>query len=300
MYTSNFHDPYAKPSLFKCIARSVLLTLQRVLPSKCYAAIYDPLFRIYQWLLRRAYRAKLEKARNAGDPEKVKRMERVWAVMPYSLIGSSGLEHTHDLARDVVQRGIAGAFVECGVAQGGCAALLAMVADSDQAKRPCWFFDSFEGLPDPTTQDFTDGRTGKHIRPLPKGSCLGTCEQVSQLLFENFGLSRHHVKLVKGWFQDTIQATSEEVGPIAILRIDGDWYESTRCCLEMMYDQVSVGGHIIIDDYCSCYGARKATDEFLRRRNMEVALVPDGRGGCSFEKPASKDESTRVLGSRVA
>lgn len=293
MTTLAASDPYSNPSLFKRSARIVLGLLHGVLPERWYAALYHPAFGVYQWCLRWQYGRKLQRARRAGDPQ-ARCMERVLAVMPHSLIGSPGLEHTHDLAQGLVHAGVAGAFVECGVAQGGCAALLASVARGD-SNRHCWFFDSYEGLPDPTDDDFSAGETGKHIRPLPKGSCLGTIEQVSDLLFNKFGFSRNRISLVKGWFQDTLGPSREQVGTIALLRVDGDWYESTMCCLEQLYDQVAEGGQIIIDDYCSCYGARKATDEFLEQRGLDVTLVPDGRGGCSFRKPAAAESTSRQV-----
>ncbi|QDU55350.1 TylF/MycF/NovP-related O-methyltransferase [Aeoliella mucimassa] len=291
MDTSAFSDPYTDASLFKKTARLGLTTLHRILPARAYAAVYHPLFSIYQQLQRGQYRSKLNAARRAGDQDRVTCMQRVLKVMPHSLIGSPGLEHTHDLAEQLVKQGVPGAFVECGVAQGGCAALIATVADSDPTERTCWFFDSFEGLPDPTSDDFADGETGRHIRPLPKGSCLGTIEQVSGLLFDDFQLSRDKITLVKGWFQDTLEPTRDQIEAIALLRVDGDWYDSTKCCLEALFDQVSPGGQIIIDDYCSCYGAKRATDEFIANRDLQVKLLPDGRGGCSFQKPTNQDQA---------
>ena len=287
MTTNIITDPYSNSSPFKTVARGVLTVLSHILPRRMYYAVYQPLFQAYQWLLRTRYQAGISAARRSGDHARVQRAQRVLAVMPHSLIGSQGLEHTHDLALDLVERRVDGAFVECGVAQGGCAALIAEVASLDASARHCWFFDSFEGLPDPTSDDFEEGRTGRHIRPLPKGSCLGTLEQVSELLFETFGFSRQRITLVKGWFQDTVESHAKQMGSIALLRIDGDWYDSTMCCLEALYDRVTPGGHVIIDDYFSCYGAKKATDEFLKRRGGEVRLVSDGRGGCAFQKPAS-------------
>lgn len=300
MSTVELSDPYARPPLWKRAARIVLVGLHSILPSRVYDALYHPMFAAYQRGLRRRYRFQLARARRAGDETKVKRMERVLAVMPHSLIGSPGLEHTHDLAQQLVRRNIEGAFVECGVAQGGCASLIAMVAAGENQQRHCWFFDSFEGLPDPTADDFAEGQTGRHIRPLPRGSCLGTIEQVSNLLFDKFALPREQITLVKGWFQDTLPTHAEQVGPIALLRVDGDWYESTRCCLESLYDRVSPGGSIIIDDYCSCYGAKKATDEFLLERGIQVTLSPDGRGGCSFEKPETAEANANSSSLLVA
>ena len=285
MSTTQFENPYDCPSLAKRIAMPILYGMYKVLPTRLYEAFYRPAFALYRWALRSAYRRGLNQDRRRGDVAAVVRKERVYSVMEYSLVGAPGLEHTHNLAAKAIAEGVSGAFVECGVAQGGCAALLAQVAASERGPRHCWFFDSYEGLPDPTGADYDSGKTGRHIRPLPKGSCVGTYEQVSQLLFEHFGLAREHVTLVKGWFQDTLPVTKTKIGPIAILRVDGDWYESTKCCLEELFPHVSSGGQVIIDDYYSCYGASKATDEFVARHRIETQLTPDGRGGVSFPKP---------------
>lgn len=285
MTKSKWHDPYEHPSLLKRVATPVLRGLHGVLPEPIYEAIYHPAFSLYQWGVRESYARGIGAARRDGDLCRVTKMQRVYRVMKHSLVGAPGLEHTHDLAQAVIDDGVPGAFVECGVAQGGCAALLTQVAAGDPDGRHCWFFDSYEGLPDPTDADFENGRTGQHIRPLPKGSCLGTIEQVSELLFDEMAADRKQVHLVKGWFQDTLPVERAAIGPIALLRADGDWYESTKCVLENLYDAVSAGGHVIIDDYCSCFGARRATDEFLARRQIDTTLVPDGRGGASFQKP---------------
>jgi len=235
--------------------------------------------------VRANYYRKVIDAKSRGDMAAARRAEWVHAVMPYSLVGSSGLEATYDLAMTVVDKQLPGALVECGVAQGGCAALLARVAAAEGRHRHCWFFDSYEGLPDPTDDDYAAGRTGSHVRPLPRGACLGSYEQVNELLFGEFHLSREDVTLVKGWFQDTLPQTRLKIGPIALLRLDGDWYESTKCCLDNLYEQVVEGGHVVIDDYYTCHGARKATDEFRARMDIETEMSPDGRGGCFFQKP---------------
>ncbi len=285
MTETAWHDPYEHPSLLKRVATPILRGLHGVLPEPLYEAIYTPAFSLYQWGVRENYARRINGAKRQGNLREATKMERVYRVMRHSLVGASGLEHTHDLAQSLIDQEIPGAFVECGVAQGGCAALLAQVAAGDPASRHCWFFDSYEGLPDPTDADFVNGRTGQHVRPLPKGSCLGTIEQVSELLFDEMGSDRDCIHLVKGWFQDTLPVERNAIGAIALLRADGDWYESTKCVLENLYDAVSAGGHVIIDDYCSCFGARRATDEFLSQRGIDTTLVPDGRGGASFEKP---------------
>jgi len=276
-------NPYDNLPLAKKAALRILNVLYVVLPPRLYQAIYHPAFAAYQKLLRGHYWLRWKMHGSAGDAQEMLKRKRVHAVMPFSLVGAVGLEHSYDEARKVLRAHVRGAFVECGVARGGCAALLAMVAAEDD--RPCWFFDSFAGLPDPTVDDFQGGKTGDHVRPLPRGSCCGGLEQVAQLLFDYFAIRKNNVRLVEGWFQDTCLVAAKEVGPIAFLRIDGDWYESTKLCLEVFYDQVSPGGCLLIDDYFSCYGARRATDEFIRQHGLEVRLTSDGRGGCSFHKP---------------
>lgn len=270
----------------KRMAKRVLTTMNKILPDEVYLSLYDPAFDVYRRLLRANYRRLIERDRRNEDLDAVLRGELVHLVMPYSLVGASGLERTYDLAFDLVTRGVEGAFVECGVARGGCAALIATVAAREGHGRHCWFFDSYEGLPNPTADDFEGGETtGEHVRPLPEGSCLGTYEEVSKLLFSNLSLSRDNISMVKGWFEDTLPTEAKNIGKIALLRLDGDWYDSTMCCYENLFDQVVAGGHIIVDDYFSCHGAKKATDEFLERKGLDLAMVPDGRGGCSYQLP---------------
>jgi hypothetical protein len=75
---------------------------------------------------------------------------------------------------------------------------------------------------------------------------------------------------------------------IAILRLDTDWYESTKVPLENFYDQITAGGYIIIDDYLTCFGSRKAVDEYLSNNNIQTEINLDGRGGVWFMKPLIK------------
>jgi hypothetical protein len=220
-----------------------------------------------------------------GNTEGVKRATTVFKTMPYSLVGASGLEATYDVVCAVERHRLPGSIVECGVAQGGSAALMALVAARFGNHRNIWLFDSFEGLPEPSDDDFVDGKTGLHVRELPPGACLGLQEQVEELLFNKLELDRQRITLVKGWFEHTIAPYIGQISTIAVLRIDADWYESVKCCLNNLYDNVVSGGYVIIDDYGSCFGARKAVDEFLSNRNLQVELVPDGRGGCHFVKP---------------
>ena len=82
------------------------------------------------------------------------------------------------------------------------------------------------------------------------------------------------------WFQNTVPIDAGKLGPIALLRLDGDWYDSTKICLEHLYPLLSPGGIIIMDDYWTWEGCRKATDEYRDKFNINSLIQPiDGNAG---------------------
>jgi len=260
--------------------------LKRVLPSS-----------VFNWLYRLAtslYYAKQGVADwvyySLPRTDKDKRI-MIWAikqVLPYTMVGRGGLIATYNAVSATEDNGTGGCLVECGAARGGSAALMILTSlVSNGIESTAWLFDSFEGLPEPTAEDGVLRKPQGKDRSswdLAKGYCLGTQEDVEDLLFNQFGFSRDKVHLVKGWFQDTLPEYRERVGDIAVLRIDGDWYESTKCCLENLYDNVVDGGYVILDDY-ALVGCRKAVDEFFQNRGLDMPeVVLDGRGGGWFRK----------------
>lgn len=208
-------------------------------------------------------------------------------ILPYTMVGRRGLVATHNVITLAEEQKIDGCIVECGVARGGTSALMLLISKRRRkgVERDAWLFDSFEGLPEPTAEDGVRRKPvskDKASSDLAKGYCLGTLEEVENLLFNKFDFNREKVHLVKGWFQDTLPQYREQVGDIAVLRIDGDWYESTKCCLENLYDNVADGGYVILDDY-ALVGCRKAVDEFFADREYPEVVL-DGRGGGWFRK----------------
>lgn len=275
-----------RPSFVGRVARFLIPFLQRLLPASMYRFVYDNLYNSYKWLLKVNYTLKVLITNMLGDPEQRLKKSLTLKLLPYTMGGSKALENAFEVTALIEQRKLQGAIVECGVAEGGTAAMMALTSQTlGSVERLKWFFDSYEGLPEPTAEDYEGGKTGHFIRPLPKGSCLGTIEQVSELMFNQLGFPKNEVHLIKGWFQDTVPVYRDKVGPIAILRLDGDWYESTRIPLDNFYDLIIPGGVVIVDDYATCFGSRRAVDEFRLNRDIESPLNPDGRGGVWFEKP---------------
>ncbi|MEK7510275.1 MAG: TylF/MycF/NovP-related O-methyltransferase [Patescibacteria group bacterium] len=218
--------------------------------------------------------------------------EKLWLflrVMPYTMVGYKRLTNVYELALRVEQSRLPGAFVECGVWKGGVAGVMAYVASRAKSRRKIWLFDSFEGLPEPTLQDggvageYAARRVSGELRTI--GQCVGPREDVERL-FSFLRIPKEYVMIEKGWFQDTLPLAKTSIGPIAILRIDADWYESTKCVLEHLYDNVIGGGFVIVDDYGHWEGCRKAVDEFFHERKIPVELIPIDYTGIYFQKVA--------------
>ena len=189
------------------------------------------------------------------------------------------LAATYQLAAFLEDARIPGAFVECGTWKGGSAGMMALASlRHGTSPRPLHLFDSFADmcLPDARVDGrravaearrVTDAVLDGSLTPMagfyePLGG-HGTSAAVRQLLSEDLGYPAELVSLHEGWFQDTVEPARHEVGPIALLRLDTDFYAGTRHCLEHLFDLVVDGGVVIIDDY-GCYdGCRLAVDEFL-------------------------------------
>lgn len=178
-------------------------------------------------------------------------------VKHYTMIPTPRLVQLEASARRVASRGIEGEAVECGCAEGGSAALLALTLDRVGSAKKVYLYDTFEGLPEPTENDPASARRWV-------GKCKGSLEDVKGL-FDDLGISPRAV-FVKGRFESTLPQQAPD--RIALLHLDGDWYESTKHCLEALWDRVSPGGIMQVDDYGDWEGCRKAVDEFFSARGI--------------------------------
>lgn len=143
--------------------------------------------------------------------------------------------------------------------------------------RELHLFDSFEGLPEPGPEDgikaaeYSGNRDGGKLVPISR--CEANVSLVQAYLFNQLRLPRQAVHLHVGWFQDTVRVQSTKIDSIAVLRLDGDWYASTRVCLEHLYPRLSPGGAIVLDDYYLWEGCRKATDEYRRDQGIATPIT---------------------------
>lgn len=152
---------------------------------------------------------------------------------------------------------VEGDIVECGVWRGGMIAALNELAES---KKRVHLFDSFEGLP-PAQE--VDGKEALNWQQNTQGETYyDNCTADESFAINAMKISgSNNYRLYKGWFENTLG--EYEGNPIAILRLDGDWYESTRVCLDKLFPFVAEGGVIILDDYYTWDGCAKAVHDYL-------------------------------------
>ncbi len=151
---------------------------------------------------------------------------------------------------------LGGAVVECGVWRGG---MIAGMARACGSHRDYYLLDSFEGLPPAKEID------GKAATDWQKSGKVNNCLTEEHYAHEAMAMAgAEHAHVLKGWFKDTLGKIPRQ--PIAILRLDADWYDSTMECLDALYDLVPVGGVIIVDDYHDWVGCSRAIHDFLAKR----------------------------------
>ena len=209
----------------------------------------------------------------AYDPA-LREVGRDWPSVAHTMIGVKRLANLRRLAEDVIQNEIPGDLIETGVWRGGaCILMRAVLSAYNVTDRRVWVADSFEGLPAPDSERY----------PSDTGSDYHTFEELSvpiETVRENiakYGLLDDQVVFLKGWFKDTLPMAPIE--HLALLRLDGDLYESTAVALDSLYDKVSAGGYVIVDDYHVVKGCRDAIGDFLAARSISPELQEiDGVG----------------------
>lgn len=177
--------------------------------------------------------------------------------------------------RHVAEHGIEGAIVECGVWRGGSMMVVAQtLLDLSKLNYDLYLFDTFDGMSPPTHEDRTFSGTAAAdvLERSPRGSNVwarSPIEQTRSALY-SIGYPKERIHFVAGRVEDTIPARAPE--RIALLRLDTDWYESTRHELIHLFPRLITGGVIIIDDYGHWQGARKATDQYLTEHHIPLLL----------------------------
>ena len=225
-------------------------------------------------------------------------IETIKAVRPFTMTQPEALFGLCDAVRYVVRGGIPGAIVECGVWKGGSMMAVAhtLVQEGDRS-RDLYLFDTYEGMAPPEEKDVSvtnysaavmgkkliKNKDSQHVR---EGKwCYAPLEEVKSALY-GVGYDPARMIFVKGRVEDTIPDRAPE--SIALLRLDTDWYQSTRHELVHLFPRLSDGAVLIVDDYGFWKGSREAVDEYFAENRISMLLSRIDAGGARmgiYRKP---------------
>jgi O-methyltransferase len=204
---------------------------------------------------------------NRWNPEE-RRVGHDWPRGAHTMIGLTGLSNLQMCVEQVLENKIPGDFIETGVWRGGASIFMRAVLKAHEVRdRKVWVADSFEGLPPPNPEKY----------PQDRGSDLHVFRELAIPLeevrrnFEKYDLLDDQVCFLKGWFRDTLPKAPLE--RLALIRLDGDLYESTWDALEHLYPKLSPGGFIIVDDFGALECCREAVKDYRKKHGITEEIV---------------------------
>ncbi len=201
----------------------------------------------------------------------------VWRrVAPYTLTTPGKIEALAQAVEYAVSRPVPGAFVECGVWRGGSMMTVALtLLRLGVTDRELYLFDTFEGMPEPGEEDVKQG--GRHASEVLRNSgrdssvwAIAGFDEVRDSV-QGTGYPEDKIHFVQGGVEETVPEHAP--AEIALLRLDTDWYASTKHELVHLYPRLAPGGVLIIDDYAYWRGARQAVDEYVREKELTLLLI---------------------------
>jgi O-methyltransferase len=198
-----------------------------------------------------------------------------WPADALTMIGMQRLTSLQRSVETVLAEEVSGDLVECGVWRGGASILMRAVlaAYGDQTRR-VWLADSFAGVPPPDAKNYTADKGDRLHLAAP---ILAVSEKDVRASFQRYGLLDEQVRFLSGWFKDTLH--DAPIDRIAVLRLDGDLYESTIQALDALYSRLSPGGFCIIDDYHAIDGCRQAVTDYREKHGVSAEIIEiDGTG----------------------
>jgi O-methyltransferase len=199
--------------------------------------------------------------------------EIVQAVRPWTLTGPERIYALIHAVRYVNKNNIPGAIVECGVWKGGSMAASARaLLQLGDTSRELYLFDTYEGMSEPTAPDvdYSGVKANDLMRADPGYRCANApLDGVKEVLYAT-GYPKEKIHFVQGKVEDTVPESAPDT--IAILRLDTDWYESTKHELVHLYPRLAKAGVVIIDDYGHWRGSRQACDEYFEENRVPILL----------------------------
>jgi O-methyltransferase len=199
-------------------------------------------------------------------PPSVRREGHDWPSDAETMIGMLRLDNLEECIIDVLEAGIPGDLIETGVWRGGATIFMrAILKARGVTDRNVWVADSFQGLPKPDVMYPADDDD-----PHWENDLLAVGIEEVKANFRKYRLLDQQVRFLPGWFKDTLP--SAPIDSLALLRLDGDMYESTIVSLEALYPRLSPGGYAIIDDYQAVSGCHQAVTDFRTKYGIEDTM----------------------------
>jgi O-methyltransferase len=204
--------------------------------------------------------------RAIDNPEQYRAEGHDCPLFAHTMVGTQRLDQLQECIEDVIAREVPGDLIETGVWRGGSSILMrGALAAHGVTDRTVWVADSFEGLPEPDPESY------------PADAGVGSSEADRLVVgldevrenFRRYGLLDDKVRFLKGWFKDTLKTIPDPTW--AVVRLDGDLYESTMDALTALYPNLSSGGYLIVDDY-GLEMCRKAVDDYREQHGVSEPI----------------------------
>jgi hypothetical protein len=202
-----------------------------------------------------------------------------WPAYAHTMVGFKRLDNIRFCIEQVLARGVPGDLLEAGVWRGGATIFMRAVLKVHGVTDRCvWAADSFQGLPPPNPAKY----------PADAGLRLDTFKELAISLeevqenFRRYGLLDKQVRFLKGWFRDTLPTAP--IQRLAILRLDGDLYESTMDTLVPLYPKLSPGGYLLIDDYFSFPACKQAVHDYRDQHGITEKIIPIDWTGAYWQR----------------
>ena len=235
--------------------------------------------RLIVGLLKKSGMMVLRKDKRTANERREARQEGLdWTYFAETMVGLARLDNLQYVIGEIVKDNVPGDLIETGVWRGGASIFMkAVLKTHGVTNRKLWLCDSFEGLPPPNPDKYPDD-IGDVTHTF---DMLAVSQEQVEANFERYDLFDDQIQFVKGYFEDTLP--NLEIGKLALLRLDGDMYGSTMITLESLYDKVSVGGFIVVDDY-ALGPCRKAVLDFRKSKEIDDEIIAIDRVAVYWRK----------------
>jgi O-methyltransferase len=204
-----------------------------------------------------------------------------WPMNGTTMVGLRRLDNVQKCLETIAREGIAGDVIETGVWRGGTSIFMRAVLDTLGDERTVWLADSFQGLPTASPDEFPlDEDSDPHFA----FDFLSVSQDEVRSAFARVGLGEEGVRFLPGWFRDTLPTVRDRSW--ALLRLDGDMYESTIQALENLYPGLAVGGFVIVDDYGAIPQCKQAIEDFRAAHGIDDPIEPVDWTGAVWRRTA--------------